>query len=495
LPALVADADGRLAPTPAPPAAVRAVPAATQEALLVEEVLDAALGAPGRWVRAAWAPATGAARGRGARGAAGHPVSSLVFTLAGPADALDPALCAAAERLLPLGPLYLRCLWAAENRSAPEAGRVSHALAAAIRLVLREFELTVAQLEAATRREGAGMTLPTLYVHALPALRTLEALDALLAGAATLRGGALLAALDAARRTAGDDARRELAAFLLERAAAPFLAAVGRWVFYGELDDGGAQGGFLVREAAAPSGGAAHVWATRFTLDATHVPGFLAPHAARVLVTGKYLCALREAVSEMPGARAERATRANPAVAPLAFSPDPRAYDAALSAAHAWAAAALLRFVRDECGLLARLASIKGYFLVYHGDYLSHFMDVAAAELSKATDPTAGLGLTALARSRLLPGRGGRRRGVGLAAAAAAAAHRRGSDVEDEEGVAGWRAQGGAAAGRTPRRRSGALAACWATTTATTAAATGSAATWPRCSACGRCWSCPSGRP
>ncbi|KAA0161291.1 hypothetical protein FNF31_03905 [Cafeteria roenbergensis] len=78
----------------------------------------------------------------------------------------------------------------------------------------------------------------------------------------------------------------------------------------------------------------------------------------------------------------------------LEFSTEARAFEVALRSAHASAAKALLRHLVDRSHLGQWLESMRRYFLLAQGDFVSHFMDSAEEELERLADPTAGLSLS-----------------------------------------------------------------------------------------------------
>ena len=93
-----------------------------------------------------------------------------------------------------------------------------------------------------------------------------------------------------------------------------------------------------------------------------------------------------------------------PAATRIPFSHDAAAYTSVLQAAAAYSSRQLLGRFRGGPGprasaagldLFARLASLKRYFLLAQGDYLTHFFDIADAELQKEAPPPPALGSAA----------------------------------------------------------------------------------------------------
>lgn len=458
------------------------LPAARQEGVLVRHLLDALSGTPGELftIEAPLVREPGASPYSGSPLAAplaieGDGSSSsggvrfvLSPSASAPGSGLDPSLAQLAGRMLPLASHFARCSAHVERRSRPGGGRVSQALAAAARLVLREYSALLVRLETLAAKTplfpaaGAGggaaagpappppppsLSLQQLWFYLQPSLRTLAALDALLHSAATATGGALLSALSASLSRSGDDSARALGGFLLERAAAPYLRALQRWLYAGELDDPHAE--FLVVDSEAEGGPATgdggDGWRTRFTLASQPgaIPPFLAPHAADILAAGRYVHALRLCCSPPPpplrGSQLPSAQRATagpdrhapppPLVpvcahaAPIPFSASASAYGPAVQRALAWSSTALLEVIMTGggaqtaaasggtagaaspapslaasqlprpsphvgTGLLRVLGTLKAFLLTAQGDFLSQFLETADEELGRPLVPT-----------------------------------------------------------------------------------------------------------
>ena len=413
------------------------LPLPVQEALLVDALLSALLGIPGAVVTTTCAP--DAAAPPPAPLAATSPLygdallsptfafrvaPSLQAVAGAPPAPPDPALAALAERMLPLARHYVRCRWLAEVASRPVAGRVAAAGAAAADHILREYAAVVSRLDGVARRgarrvDGGSrvgyapdtaaqpalapaLTLQQLWFYLQPSLRTLAALEALLTAARPARGGGLLNVLGAAARDTGDDVTRTLALFLLQAAAGPYLAALDAWLYTGAVADGA--GEFMVAQADAPPptaspAAAAAFWGGRFALRPAMVPDFLAPHAAAVLLAGKYVHVLRACeAAAATTAGAWSIDRVAPYAAVTRFQGlDAAAYGPAIHAAAARASRLLLqRFTAPPAAggfaLLSRLATLKSFFLLAHGDYLTHFLDAAEGELAKEVGGAAAPG-------------------------------------------------------------------------------------------------------
>ncbi|KAK3261906.1 hypothetical protein CYMTET_29215 [Cymbomonas tetramitiformis] len=65
------------------------------------------------------------------------------------------------------------------------------------------------------------------------------------------------------------------------------------------------------------------------------------------------------------------------------YDPAKRSHEERIDAAFQFASKELLKLLKEDYQLEARLRSIKHYFLLDQGDYLVHFMDIAGEELNK----------------------------------------------------------------------------------------------------------------
>ena len=389
---------------------------ACQELLLVDDLLYAMMGAEGRYVRAAKLPEIG----RGFSSSSGSSPSGVVFEL--PAG-LEPSLAALAERLLPLCSASHAVLRYVESSGTGYArGLCAHALAAEMAEALRDWRTVVAQLE--HQRNLGRLSLQSTWYYCQPAASAM----ALLATVATdvardLRGGALLAALrEASDALAGDRAAAGLLARLSEAAAAPYELATKRWVYEGVVDDPYDEFAIVERphlrkESLAEEYNAAY-WTRRYTLRRREeLPLFLRGDGARasdlaekILATGKYVNAALETGGpegdERDGVGGARLSGFSPLAAPpgglgrLSASSDGGLGGArggaalAISraeAAHRHASDGLLRAVLERGDLRARLRSVKRYFLLDQGDFMVHFVDIAAHELGRRA-PDAQIG-------------------------------------------------------------------------------------------------------
>ncbi len=380
-----------------------------QENFLIEDLLSAMLGMGGRYVRAS------------------HREDALFCVDATLSAGADPSVLFLAGRVLPAAGHYVRVSTFVETRSQYQYGLTVHALCAAMRSLVQEHTILVAQLEHQFRQ--GQLSLQKLFFFVQPALRTLAALDDVVHAVGHRIGGALLNVLDRLRAESGGDRRvRALFTYLLGRAAVPTFEMLTRWVHHGDVDDAYGEFMIAVNETQSRADLVADFntkyWAQRYTVRGEMVPIFLQRAAEKILTTGKYLNVLRgcgdtgEARLKTARTAAARGTgggggggggegggehKAPPSAVggaavrpqqqqqqqqqqqPLVFEAGERTNIDRIERASRLSSRALLDFLLEDNQLLGRLRSLKHYFLVDQGDFFVHFMDSAEDELRRST--------------------------------------------------------------------------------------------------------------
>ena len=406
-------------PPPIEDTSLGSLPVETQESLLVEDLLMLLSGYEPRYLRTQLDPSESDLSGASASRGASASVSASVAMVAAkgvlpkigvrlgkltlqPAECggegqaipvghataippgVDPSLLALSQRLLPLAQQSVQLWqWSHSRGTELSSGLVVHAVCAAVRACLKEHQLGIAQLQRQARAEGLG--LQQLFHFLQPSVRMLQTLDDLVssfaaAGVASARGGALLRLLhDRRRRLAGDAEAAALLDFVLQRAMAPYYGLLSAWLYRGVNLDQYAE--FMVRESpqyrkeSLVTEFSCAYWHRRFSLDMSQVPAFLEQHAPAILDAGKYLHVIREC-GRAPQNPNEGATA-------LEYGTDERTIALTIEAARDWASAQVLELLMGEQRLLARLQSLKHYFLLDQGDFFVHFLDSSEEELVK----------------------------------------------------------------------------------------------------------------
>lgn len=334
-----------------------------------------------------------------------------------PDPTLDLSLADLVDRVLPLTHYYVRIGRFIDLRQNYEFGLVNHALCAAMRELMREYLILIAQLE--HQLTLSLLSLQKLWFFVQPAMQTLKALHNLVLDietdacgkgerGTTLRGGMLLNVLHAHAVAAGGELHTsKLLSFVLHECASPYLGMLQSWIHFGELQD--PYGEFMIEERPNRPYYDDSYWEKRYVKRDKHVASFLADKEVvdKVLNTGKYLTVLREcgeaksraaaggdseAHEEGSAARASGPGASRqappPSHAALTYSSNSRVYAQLVQEAYASSSQRVLALLVDEKQLMQRLHSMKRFFLLEQGDWLVHFLDLAHEELSK--DATQG---------------------------------------------------------------------------------------------------------
>lgn len=374
-------------------ASIGSFPVEVQEMLVVNDLLSVLIGIDGKYLRI---KVTSAEPGLAIR----------------PDPTLDLSLADLVDRILPLTQYYVRVVRMIDLRQKYEFGLVNHALCSALREVLREYLILVAQLE--HQMSLWQLSLQKLWFFVQPAMQTLKALYNLVLDietdssskgerGTTLRGGMLLNVLHAhAVAAGGEQHTTKLLSFVLQESATPYLAMLHSWIHQGIVQDPYAE--FMIEERPNRPYYDDSYWEKRYVKRDKHVASFLADKdvVEKILNTGKYLTVLREcgeaksralplssdvdahdwaAASTASGQDAAARQAAAPAV--LSYSSNTRVYAQLVQEAYSSSSQRVLDLLVNEKHLLHRLHSVKRFFLLEQGDWLVHFLDLAQEELSK----------------------------------------------------------------------------------------------------------------
>eukprot|EP00516_Mucochytrium_quahogii_P003975 CAMPEP_0203759020 /NCGR_PEP_ID=MMETSP0098-20131031/11951_1 /ASSEMBLY_ACC=CAM_ASM_000208 /TAXON_ID=96639 /ORGANISM=" , Strain NY0313808BC1" /LENGTH=1021 /DNA_ID=CAMNT_0050651747 /DNA_START=232 /DNA_END=3294 /DNA_ORIENTATION=+ len=326
----------------------------------------------------------------------------------------DKSLQHLASLILPMCGQYVTTNDFILRRSRAEFGRVSHALAAAMRNLLREYQVLIAQLE--NQQQMHQLTLQKLWFYVQPSMRTLQTLSTVAKKSATATGGSLLNVIHKLASRGGDAKSRSVYHYLVQNATVPYLEMLELWIYHGVIRDPYDEFMVCVDEDTTKrtlrDDFNARYWDARYTLREqrhtgghtpvsagspsrlntsptwkggtneaaqSYIPFFLLRIADKILTTGKYLNVVRECGRWVT----------NPCAEHIPYSDESYAYDQIVTRAHDYASRTLLSLLLEEEQLVARLRSLKHYFLLDQGDFFVHFMDIAHGELQKPVEEIA----------------------------------------------------------------------------------------------------------
>ncbi|KAF8528465.1 Spc98 family-domain-containing protein [Hysterangium stoloniferum] len=213
------------------------------------------------------------------------------------------------------------------------------------------------------------------------------------------KGGEVLARLHKlAQSHAGDPKAQAVYGTLIRDTSKPYARVLRRWCERGYLEDPYDE--FMIRESRFIDRGILErdyvdeYWERRYTLrdgststtgkaqsstpailrDGACVPPLLEPWKHKVLLAGKYLNVIRECGIEI-GREYEAAEEG--------LSMDDERFYKSIEDAYSYANRTLLKLLLDDQQLIPRLRSLKHYFFLSQSFYLTHFLDIAGAELRK----------------------------------------------------------------------------------------------------------------
>ncbi|XP_077595358.1 gamma-tubulin complex component 2 [Stigmatopora nigra] len=348
-------------PAPAGESAAGALTAAAQEHLVLEDLLFVLVGVDGREVIS--------------QPVLGRQNRSFVVDAA-----LDASVKELVQRILPVASYYSAVTRFVEEKSSFEYGQVNQALTAAMRTLLKEYLILVAQLEHVHRR--GLLSLQKLWFYLQPTMRTMDILASIASSVdkGECMGGATLSLLhDRTFNFTGDAQAQEVCLYLTKAASVPYFEILEKWIYRGIIRDPYSE--FMVEEHELQKENIQEdyndkYWDQRYTIVQHRIPSFLQKMAEKILNTGKYLNVVRECGRDVTCPDAKE----------VVYTLKERAYVEHIEKAFNYASKVLLRFLLDEKELVARLRSIKHYFLLDKGDFFVHFMDLTDEELRKPVD-------------------------------------------------------------------------------------------------------------
>jgi len=360
---------------------LREMPFEVQEVALAEDLLDTLMGSPGELIRLT--PSLDSS---------GKTV--YTFHIDRRCEASAP-LCALADQVLEVANDYVRVVQFVESCEDLKSGLILHSIGYAIGQLVREYQVVICQLEESLR--SGGLSLQRMIFVIRPISQSMQCLRRVVEAIGTKTGSAAFLALE--KRARAEEAGNPILSLLLSRAAAPVLHFSGSWMCRGTIED--PHGEFFLREHAderrefhsADLNNA--YWERRYEVKSECVPMFLSDHIKKLLLAGKYINVLRECNVDVDTEKMDLQTffRENVDLGAPSFE-----YNLAKSVLSAFevASSMLVEYFMTDLDLLGRLKSIKRYFFFDHGDYLTHFLDIANEELNKPSTSVSKMKLSSL---------------------------------------------------------------------------------------------------
>ena len=393
------------APTKLEPPALNGMSMQEQETALIDDLLYIFMGYEGQYVRF---------------DKNYNPIEEK-DRLGGPAfhtiPGLDPSIRDMATSMLQMASHYSAIEAFVEVQSREEYGAVNHALCAAIRKLLKDYLILVAQLETKVLSDTK-FTLHQMHLSVIPTAQSLAQLYAmaqellkknslleddldhsldefdadniierlreggdLLPGSMTKKrciGGNVLALLSQRLATySGDPAAKSILETLLREASRPYMSMLNEWLHHGGIRDPHAE--FLIGERASikrerlDEDYTDEYWDKRYYIRDKEVPPQLEAVKEKVLLAGKYLNVVRECGG---------VNVASKIVDTPATFDDPRFLDN-INHAYSFANSELLTLLLTKNSLRSRLRSLKHYFFLDRAEFFLYFLELSASELKK----------------------------------------------------------------------------------------------------------------
>lgn len=394
------------APVALQPKQLRDLSLQEQEAVIIDDFLFVFMGFEGQYVRYldSYQPLEEKSR------------------LAGPQyrilPGLDPSLRDLANSMLKMATHYAAVEAFVEVQSREEFGAVNHALCAAMRKLLKDYLILIAQLEH-QMINNSSFTLHVLNLHTKPTghmmfqlysvaheilkensmleeddddldksddfENILESLrqgpDAGNTEKKVCKGGSVLRLITKRLATmSGDPAARQLLTTLLRESSRPYMAMLNEWLHHGNVRDPHSE--FLIKEQKSirreglEQDYTDEYWEKRYTVRTDVVPPQLEAVREKVLLAGKYLNVVRECGGVNIAQDMDKDTGV-----PHTFE-DPRFLDN-VNSAYAFANSSLLNLLLTTHALPSRLRSLKHYFFLDRSDFFSYFLELGNSELKK----------------------------------------------------------------------------------------------------------------
>uniref|UniRef100_A0A182JPY8 Gamma-tubulin complex component n=1 Tax=Anopheles christyi TaxID=43041 RepID=A0A182JPY8_9DIPT len=369
---------------------VAAIPVASQEPIVLKEVLYCLIGIKGTLITPRKSSTTI------------DPDGSLAveFQLS---NQLTESCRDMVVEVLPLAANYSAVQSFIESASIPEGGVVLQALRSVLKTIMTDYYLSIAQLDDLRCRRG--LSMQRLIQFLKPVFPTMEELAATVTEIRrnNCRGGQVLSLLhDRITAKSGTNHAQKVLVHLIESAAVPFMEMLELWIDRGVIND--PQQEFFIDHSSMEltENELVDYWEKQYTIRNEKVPCFLAKHADIILRTGKYLNVVRVCggADFQPGnanggtdslhssTTVARTTpnKGTTAGKRLQYKHFDQSYIDEIEEAYNFASSSLLNLIMNKYDLMGRLLSVKRYFLLQQGDFITEFMDAVEEDLRKNVD-------------------------------------------------------------------------------------------------------------
>uniref|UniRef100_A0A183AN02 Gamma-tubulin complex component n=1 Tax=Echinostoma caproni TaxID=27848 RepID=A0A183AN02_9TREM len=246
-------------------------------------------------------------------------------------ESMAPTLLDTVNKILPICSDYSTIVRFVGEKSTFEHGVVNHALAGAIRRLIKDYLVLLCQLEHQYRIGQLGIARLQFFLRDSATIFTQLSRVVMDITRGNCLGGAVLSLLyDHARTVYGVKQMNELLSYLLRAASVPFFTILQKWIYRGVISDPYEE--FFIATGPVPEflqpgrhlnprdqnqwDQVAHeyvdwafFWERHYSVIPTNLPSFLASHLNKILNTGKYLNVVQQCANVTDAASMESAIK------------------------------------------------------------------------------------------------------------------------------------------------------------------------------------------
>lgn len=291
---------------------------------------------------------------------------------------ISPKLVLAAQKALVLASHYSMVVRFIQDNRALEVGRVNQALACSIDKLVEYYLVNIQHLEEDTSKRS--VNIQSFYHAIQPLIETMEFLSCVSERIAKkgARGGKTLSILQNYYAATHEGSTiNSIALSLITQSSKPYLESVQRWIFRGIIFD--PYNEFMIVDN--PKIRLEHdnlpeeYWLKKYQVRRSLVPKFLESVSELILNSGKYLTVASHCVSENLSLNLEPDVE-------LIYSPS-ESYINIIENAYKFSSKYLFNIILNDFNILDRMKSVKRYFLLQQGDFITTIFDICNEELNK----------------------------------------------------------------------------------------------------------------
>ena len=285
---------------------------------------------------------------------------------------INSTFIAQISKILPLCKQYSITQHFINIHSRYEYGMVSHALASAMRHLLKQFTMIITQLEQLCLQ--GNLTLLRLYFYLTSSIIIMQKLEIISLKCIHLKGGTLLSELYNLYNTEGDENTRKLLKELLSTASIPYFKFIEDWIYNGILNDPYHEFYISIKRRLKSTDN--DYLSEKYIHDKNIIPNFLKLYSEKIFNAGKYL-------NIMDKKFLKKNTMIINKMRTLKFSENHQDYSNIIETCYNNASHILLENIIKDHHLLIHLSLLRKYFLLAQGDFILSFLDLSRNELSK----------------------------------------------------------------------------------------------------------------